>query len=492
MTQTPLSITLIIEGTYPYVRGGVSQWVDSIIRNTSHCKFNIVWLGDLPKSSRKQFYTLPKNVISLNTFYLFQQTTNHHRKNKSLKWDNILRSIYENMQLNENDFIQQLPYHLKSLIEAISLDDYNTLFNNHTLWHLILDYYKKNYSCFSFTDYFWHVRSLLLPIFNVLKAIQTIPSADIIHSVSSGYAGLTAVLLKLKTGARFYLTEHGIYSFERKIELLSSSLFSKNYPLIKHENQHYHFLYNFTKLFSCIDKICYNSADTIVSLTNKHRHIQISHGATKDKTIVIANGVNVEHLSALQNIIKEENHIVLIGRVVPIKDIKTFINAIALLYQWQIPFKASIFGSSEEDPQYAKECMWLIHKLGLNSILSIQPHQNIEEILAMAKLTILSSISEGQPLVILESFAAGIPVIATDVGSCKELIYGDNNSHAGAVVPVSNPNALAEKIKLYLFDHNLYNQAKLNAIKRVTSYYDAKIMYKKYHDLYGNAVIWQA
>ena len=50
--------------------------------------------------------------------------------------------------------------------------------------------------------------------------------------------------------------------------------------------------------------------------------------------------------------------------------------------------------------------------------------QKPDEIFPKLGLTVLTSISEALPLVMLESFASGVPVVATDVGSCRELIEG--------------------------------------------------------------------
>jgi glycosyltransferase involved in cell wall biosynthesis len=47
-------------------------------------------------------------------------------------------------------------------------------------------------------------------------------------------------------------------------------------------------------------------------------------------------------------------------------------------------------------------------------------------------LVVLSSISEALPLVLLEGFAAGVPAVATDVGSCRQLIYGALGGGPGA------------------------------------------------------------
>ena len=63
---------------------------------------------------------------------------------------------------------------------------------------------------------------------------------------------------------------------------------------------------------------------------------------------------------------------------------------------------------------------------------------------------VLSSLSEGQPLVILEGFAAHKPFVTTNVGDCKGLIYGngDGFGEAGIVVPVMNTTKMSEAMLL--------------------------------------------
>jgi len=57
--------------------------------------------------------------------------------------------------------------------------------------------------------------------------------------------------------------------------------------------------------------------------------------------------------------------------------------------------------------------------LGLEGKVHFLGFQNIQDILPQLGLMVLTSISEAQPLVILEAWAAGTPVISTDVGSCR-------------------------------------------------------------------------
>lgn len=72
---------------------------------------------------------------------------------------------------------------------------------------------------------------------------------------------------------------------------------------------------------------------------------------------------------------------------------------------------------------------------------------NVSKWLWQADLAVLSSDSEGSPLVLLEYGLAKLPVISTDVGDCKALI-GDN----GIIVPPGDANALANAIEEYYLD----------------------------------------
>ena len=63
----------------------------------------------------------------------------------------------------------------------------------------------------------------------------------------------------------------------------------------------------------------------------------------------------------------------------------------------------------------------MIEQLSVKDIL-IVGNTNVIEYMRKLDFTVLTSISEGQPLSILESMASGRPVISTDVGCCHELI----------------------------------------------------------------------
>ena len=87
------------------------------------------------------------------------------------------------------------------------------------------------------------------------------------------------------------------------------------------------------------------------------------------------------------------------------------------------------------------------------------------------------------PLVILEGFAAGVPCVATDVGSCKDLIEGGLNEDdkriglAGAITGIANPEALAQEyIKFLSFENGYWAEAQKNALNRVQKYYKQEVV----------------
>ena len=255
------------------------------------------------------------------------------------------------------------------------------------------------------------------------------------------------------------------------------------------------------KFFEGIGKISYEAANPIISLFENARKIQIAYGASEEKTKVVPNGVDIEKFRKLRSARKEKipKVVTLIGRVVPIKDIKTFIKAMRIAANRIEDLEGWIVGPENEDPDYAKECRLLVETLGLKKSVKFLGFQRVEDILPKTGLLTLSSISEGMPLVIIEGFGAGIPAVTTDVGSCSQLIYGgideddEKIGNAGEVVPIADPSRLA-KAYIKLFENeNYWENCSKNAINRVEKYYTMEVFLNNYKKIYEEAMEnWQA
>ncbi len=128
-------------------------------------------------------------------------------------------------------------------------------------------------------------------------------------------------------------------------------------------------------------------------------------------------------------------------RVVPIKDVLTLIRAFKLVHSAEPDARLMLIGPTDEDEDYYDQCMNLVSILGLDDVVTFTGRINIHDKLHEIDVLTLTSISEGMPLVILEGLASGIPFVATNVGSCRELLEGttDDYGPAGLIVPPCFP-----------------------------------------------------
>jgi polysaccharide biosynthesis protein PelF len=152
-----------------------------------------------------------------------------------------------------------------------------------------------------------------------------------------------------------------------------------------------------------------------------------------------------------------------------------------------------IAGPMEEDPAYAQECQNLVASLGLEEHVKFMGFQKVENLMPQIGLVVLSSISEALPLVILEGYAAGVPVVSTDVGSCRQLIEGLGEQdkalgHSGSVVSIADPQALADAALALLADPVAWQAASQAGIARVERYYTDTLMFDRYRQIYENAL----
>lgn len=237
--------------------------------------------------------------------------------------------------------------------------------------------------------------------------------------------------------------------------------------------------------------MAYDAADEIVAIYEANRLRQITDGADAARTQTIPNGVDVDAFAPFvaERAPRKRRVVAMVGRVVPIKDVKTFIRGIFIASRTMPDIEGWIVGPEEEDPVYADECRALAQSLGLSEHIVFQGFRRMSDMLPQIDLIALTSISEALPLVVLEGFAAGVPAVTTDVGSCRQLIEGDSSEDraigtAGAIVPIANPAAFAQAALDMLGDDARWQRAQQAALARVRRFYTKQAMIDRYRALY--------
>lgn len=240
-----------------------------------------------------------------------------------------------------------------------------------------------------------------------------------------------------------------------------------------------------------MSKTAYDSADVVTGLYQHACELQEELGCPKEKLLVTPNGIDYKRFESLPSLKGKNADFINIGailRVAPIKDVKTMIQAFAYAKKRYPKLKLWIMGPYDEEPEYAAECFKMAEQLKISD-LEFTGRIDVREYLGWMDMTILTSISEGQPLTILESFAARVPVIATDVGNCRGLLYGEDDDFgkAGILTHIMNIDGIANAM-VYMAQNPEERRRMGNVgYKRLIRKYKIEDMRNTYETIYRKA-----
>ncbi|KDE73793.1 GT4 family glycosyltransferase PelF [Fusobacterium necrophorum] len=465
------TICFICEGAYPYVVGGVSAWVHELIRSNPQHRFKVLCI--IPNENfAKLKYQIPKNVIEIKNIIMDPYL--------NFSYTSVLRdSLYEDEE-KKKSISEMLSFQINEgegkLLEMEKVFSKNIgkpleIILSKEYWNSLLEHYFNHYKKGKFSTYYWTYRNIILNLLTIGQ--EKIPEADIYHSVTTGYAGFVGALAAYRKQGKFLLTEHGIYPREREEEILGADWVDKAFKSI------------WIEYFYFLSQLTYQYCDKIVSLFEYNRNIQLQYGAPLEKTVVIPNGVDEEIYGNISFQKKDGFHIGAVLRVVPIKDIKMMIKGFRMVIDKMPDAKLWIIGPTDEDEEYFEECKDLVENLDMEKYITFTGRVDVREYYSFLDLLLLTSISEGQPLSILEGLSSGIPFIATDVGNCCEILQGKKEiGEAGLIIPPTSYIALGEALlKLYKNEKKLKEFSE-NGKKIVQKYYTKKYFIGQYRKLY--------
>jgi len=200
----------------------------------------------------------------------------------------------------------------------------------------------------------------------------------------------------------------------------------------------------------------------IITVSEFTKSRLIDFGIPKERIIVIPNGIDVSKYLYKKGILKEKNSIVTLGRLVKQKGHIYLIDAMREVVKKVQDAKLYIIGDGpliNKLKQHVREC-------GLEkNIIFMGKESEKEKIkrLYMSELFALSSLQEGFGIVLLESMACGLPIIASNLSVFREFL---NNGKNGYLVEKANSKKFAEMIV-----ELLGNDEKRNRIGRYNQEY---------------------
>jgi uncharacterized protein YktB (UPF0637 family) len=150
-----MKICIVAEGCYPYVVGGVSGWVNSMIKAFPEHEFVILSIISNREQSAKFAYELPENVTEVYESYLDdfdwgKRPKTGRRTHFSDKYYKALRSIIMNEKPDWNTVF-------KLFEKEFSVDD---LLMGADFLNIIRELYELRYTQINFSDFLWTMRSI--------------------------------------------------------------------------------------------------------------------------------------------------------------------------------------------------------------------------------------------------------------------------------------------------------------------------------------------
>jgi glycosyltransferase involved in cell wall biosynthesis len=222
----------------------------------------------------------------------------------------------------------------------------------------------------------------------------------------------------------------------------------------------------------------YSAADIVTSVCVQNGRLQIALGADPARVRVIPNGAPATPV--LEHSASEAIWVGMVGRVVGVKDVHTFLRSCALVADQRSDVRFAVVGPLDHEPAYVERCLALAGRLGLGSRLVFTGETDPNAWYRRLDILCLTSVSEAQPLVVLEAMAAGLPVVCTEVGDCADLV-----GPAGIVTAPGAPKATADALLRLCADRALRERLGTAARARARQRHDPDTVHQAYRRLYS-------
>jgi glycosyltransferase involved in cell wall biosynthesis len=291
---------------------------------------------------------------------------------------------------------------------------------------------------------------------------------DLVHATSGGLAVIPAWLVSRHLGVPFLLTEHGVFLRERYLA------FSETNPSPAERLVQ-------ARFYHLISRLAYRETQFITTVSRFNRQWEVELGADPKRIQVVANGIDPEQFPEAPAHLEDPPTAVWVGRIDPLKDLLTLVNAFHWVRQALPQAQLLLFGPVPRGNEaYAEGVRARVKELGLeDNVRFMGPASPVYQAYHRGWVGVLSSISEGFPYTVIENMAVGRTLVGTRVGSVGEVLEG-----VGEVVPAMEPEALGEALLGFLKDPDRCLAKGREAREKVLSLYTLRRMLEEFSRIY--------
>jgi glycosyltransferase involved in cell wall biosynthesis len=247
------------------------------------------------------------------------------------------------------------------------------------------------------------------------------------------------------------------------------------------------------KLLELIEKLTYSFSTFVFTNSNGlYKYIIENNYVSKNKLKVIgngsSNGVDINYFSPTSVSVKEKEKLklslgilendftfVFVGRIVADKGINELINAFDTISFQNNAIKLLLVGEQESHLDPLNENTLKLISTNKN-IIKTGFQKDIRPFLAVSDALVFPSYREGFPNVIMQAGAMELPVIATNINGCNEIIINEKN---GVLIELKNNGAIVKAMVRLIEDEAFYKNLKSNARSMIISRFERKVICEK-------------
>jgi polysaccharide biosynthesis protein PelF len=445
---TPLGrprILLTTEGTYPDVMGGVSSWCDLLVRGMPEFDWQV--LPIVAPHGRPPLFELPPHAREVGRIELWTE--------RLARGGRVRRSAVR----ERRDLPRRLARELLGWngdTEAVLADwiwcrrhpaGVRQIFRSPAGWTGFLEGVGEVVAervpeagtppaldlveaASLYQTLYWIARTAAAPT----------PETDVLHVTAAGWSAIPAVVHKALHGTPMVLTEHGVYLREAYLAAVRGGA-SPGDRFVA------------TRLARGLTRVAYAGADVVCPVTDANAHWETGLGLDPEKILVLYNGLRPPPEPSPPPGTKT---IVSVGRIDPLKDIHTMLRVATETLRLMPDARFLHYGAvTAGEEAYERSCLALHEQLGLGDRFrfmgrTTDPNGAVRD----ADVVLMTSISEGLPMSILEAMSQGRPVVTTGVGGVPDVVKGcgvvtapgDDHGLAIAVVTLLRDPALAWRL----------------------------------------------
>ena len=421
-------VLLVTEGTYPFIVGGVSTWCDILINGLPAVDWSVlpITAGGVARTPKFDF---PENLRLAGHLDLWSESLHPWSRRRSGDRTDLAAALVDGLlrwRAEPNALVETLLWCRRHPGRV------RPIFRSRQTWQSFVAALETALGEWSpdtgpspdldlievaelYRTMYWVARTAAYPT----------PPADAVLVTAAGWSAIPGIVHRALHGTPLILTEHGVYVREAYLAAIRTD----GTPSARWVS---------TRLARGLSRLAYANADVVSPVTQANAAWERAFGVPQQRIRPIYNGVLVP-------IVVDEapvgtKRVVSICRLDALKDVKTMLRTARAVVEEVPDARFEHFGPTPEGGEaYRSECEALHRELQLGGhfVFRGETYDAYRE-MRTANVVLLTSISEGFPITVLEAMANGRPVVATAVGGVSEAVFG-----CGFTAPPGDVSGLA-------------------------------------------------